>query len=125
MKSGIAGFLVAMRLLAEVADRWEGAVVAHLVPDEEPGGRLGTEALLKLGLIKGDATILAEPSELTVYRAQKGNVFTALRVPGKAAHGAMPDHGVNAISRAARLVIDLEDTLRLASPSGSTSSWGG
>jgi acetylornithine deacetylase/succinyl-diaminopimelate desuccinylase family protein len=112
MKGGIAGFLVALRLLADERDRWRGTIVCHLVPDEEPGGQLGAELLLQRGLLRGDAAVIAEPSELTVYRAQKGNLFAALRLTGRGAHGSMPERGDNAISKAARLVVDLEERLR-------------
>jgi len=111
MKSGIAGFLVAMRQLAQQRDRWSGTIVAHIVPDEEPGGQLGTETLLERGLLRGDAAIVAEPSELTVYRAQKGNIFAQVRFTGRSAHGSTPHLGENAISRAMRAAIDLEERL--------------
>jgi acetylornithine deacetylase/succinyl-diaminopimelate desuccinylase family protein len=119
MKGGIAGFLVALRLLAAERGRWSGTIVCHLVPDEEPGGQLGAEVLLRRGLIAADAAVIAEPTVLSVYRAQKGNVFASLRLSGRAAHGAMPQHGDNAISKAARLVVDLEERLapRLAARS--------
>ena len=61
--------------------------------------------------IVGDAAIITEPSELCVFRAQKGNIFAAARVRGRSAHGSMPERGDNAISRAARLVVDLEERL--------------
>jgi succinyl-diaminopimelate desuccinylase len=111
MKGGIAGFLVALRALARSSERWRGRIVCHLVPDEEPGGRLGAEVLLRRGLLEANAAVIAEPSELAVYRAQKGNVFASLRLHGRAAHGSMPQRGDNAISKAARLVVDLEDRL--------------
>lgn len=111
MKGGIAGFLVAMRRLAERRDEWSGTVVAHVVPDEEPGGQLGTEILLQRGFLDADAAIVAEPSELCVFRAQKGNIFASLRVTGRSAHGSMPENGQNAISGALRLALDLEERL--------------
>jgi acetylornithine deacetylase/succinyl-diaminopimelate desuccinylase family protein len=112
MKGGIAGFLVAMRRLALEPDRWSGTIVSHLVPDEEPGGQLGTQILLERGRLHGDAAIVAEPSELRVFTAQKGNIFAAFTFRGRAAHGSMPEHGENAISAAARFVVALEDQLR-------------
>lgn len=111
MKGGVAGFLVALRRLAAMRDELPGTVVAHIVPDEEPGGQLGTGLLLERGLLRADMAIVAEPSELCVYRAQKGNLFARVRVAGRAAHGSMPESGDNAISRAARLAIDLDDRL--------------
>jgi N-methylhydantoinase B len=112
MKGGIAGFLVALRELAERSAEWAGTIVAHVVPDEEPGGQLGALTLLERGLIVGDAAIVAEPSELAVYRAQKGNLFARLRFKGRSAHGSTPDQGDNAVSRAARFAVDLEDRLK-------------
>lgn len=111
MKGGVAGMLVALRRLAALRDRWSGSVVVHVVPDEEPGGQEGAEVLLAKGLISGDAVIVTEPSELRVFRAQKGNIFAAARITGRSAHGSMPEHGDNAISRAVRLAVDLEERL--------------
>jgi succinyl-diaminopimelate desuccinylase len=111
MKGGVAGMLVALRRLAAVRESWSGSVVVHVVPDEEPGGQEGAELLLAKGLIAGDAAIVTEPSELRVFRAQKGNIFAAIRVRGRSAHGSMPQHGENAVRRAARLAIDLEERL--------------
>ena len=111
MKAGVAAVLVALGELARRPERWGGTVVAHLVPDEEPGGELGAQALLRAGRIRGDYALVAEPSELRVNRAQKGNVFAALRLAGRAAHGSMPHNGDNAIVAASRLVVDLEERL--------------
>lgn len=117
MKGGVAGVLVALRRLAELRERWSGTIVAHVVPDEEPGGQLGAEVLLQRGLLRGDAAIVAEPSELAVYRAQKGNLFTSARFTGRSAHGATPELGDNAIRRAVRVAVELEEVLlpRIAS----------
>jgi acetylornithine deacetylase/succinyl-diaminopimelate desuccinylase family protein len=111
MKGGIAGMLVAVRQLAEHREHWAGTIIVHVVPDEEPGGQLGTESLLERGLIAGDAAVLAEPSELAVYRAQKGTLFVSLRFSGRSAHGSTPERGDNAVSRAARFAVELEERL--------------
>lgn len=111
MKSGVAAFLTALRRLAPRREDLSGTIVAHVVPDEEPGGRLGARVLHERGLIRGDAAVIAEPSGLCVHRAQKGNVFARLRTAGKSSHGSMPDRGENAISKALRLALDLEEGL--------------
>jgi succinyl-diaminopimelate desuccinylase len=111
MKGGIAGFLAAIRRLAAVRDNWAGTVIAHVVPDEEPGGPVGTESLLKRGMMEGDAVIVAEPSELAVFRAQKGTIFATLRFVGRAAHGSRPEQGVNAIDAAADMIVTLRERL--------------
>ncbi len=115
MKGGVAGILVALRRLARRPLR--GTVVVHVVPDEEPGGELGAGLLFAEGRMVGDAAVIAEPSGLSVFRAQKGNIFAALRTTGRSAHGSMPEHGDNAVSKAIRLAVDLEERFvpRLAS----------
>ncbi|MCD6726725.1 MAG: ArgE/DapE family deacylase [Solirubrobacteraceae bacterium] len=111
MKGGIAGFLVALRQLAARRSEWCGTIVAHVVPDEEPGGQLGAELLLKSGRITGDAAIIAEPSGLAVFRAQKGNLFATVTFEGRSAHGSTPELGDNAVSHAARFALDVEQRL--------------
>ncbi|MFN8123715.1 MAG: M20 family metallopeptidase [Thermoleophilia bacterium] len=111
MKAGLAGLLVAFGELARRADRLSGAIELHAVPDEEPGGHWGAEVLLAAGRMRGDFAVVAEPTELRVFRAQKGNVFVNVTLTGRSAHGSMPHNGVNAVSAAARLIADLEDRL--------------
>jgi succinyl-diaminopimelate desuccinylase len=112
MKAGVAATLVAITQLAgRRAELPRGVVEAHIVPDEEPGGELGCAILLREGAIVADAAIVAEPSDLAVFRAQKGNIFAAIRIAGRAAHGSMPERGQNAITAASRLIVDLENEL--------------
>lgn len=122
MKGGIAGFLAAIDRLSRQRDRWHGVIVAHIVPDEEPGGHLGTQILLAQGRLTGDAVIVAEPSELYVYRAQKGNIFARARYRGRSAHGSTPHLGENAISHALHAATALETDLALNSPNAAMSS---
>jgi len=112
MKAGVAATLVALAQLAEQRAALPGGVVeAHIVPDEEPGGELGCAVLLQKGAIAADAAIVAEPSDLAVFRAQKGNIFAAIKVAGRAAHGSMPERGRNAITAASSLIVDIDNRL--------------
>ena len=59
----------------------------------------------------GCATILAivgEPTRLQVVTAHKGSLWLQLETRGKAAHGATPQLGKNAIHEMARIVEVLE-----------------
>jgi putative selenium metabolism hydrolase len=55
-----------------------------------------------------DLVILGEPTDLNVYRGQRGRMEITVSVPGKAAHGAHCDRGDNAIYRMAAIVKDVE-----------------
>ena len=54
--------------------------------------------------IKADLAIVGEPTELEVVTAHKGNFWLNLSVKGKAAHGAAPHLGENAVHRMAKIV---------------------
>jgi acetylornithine deacetylase len=61
--------------------------------------------------IQVEAAVIAEPTTLQVIRAHKGVVRFDVVVKGKAAHSAKPYLGVNAISKMARLIIEIEAEL--------------
>ena len=54
------------------------------------------------------AVVVAEPTELKVIRAHKGLIRFRIRVEGVAAHSSKPFLGVNAITKMARLINNIE-----------------
>ncbi|HUJ44697.1 MAG TPA: M20/M25/M40 family metallo-hydrolase [Opitutaceae bacterium] len=74
--------------------RW---MVAASAGEEQ--GSLGAEALFADGL-RGDFVVALEPTRLRVVRAAKGLLRVWIEVPGRAAHGAHPERGLNAVYRA-------------------------
>jgi len=69
------------------------------VADEEHAS-LGIQEVLAAGL-RADAAIVTEPTHGEIVIAHKGFVWTEITVHGRAAHGSMPDKGVDAIVAAA------------------------
>jgi acetylornithine deacetylase len=94
MKAGLAAALVACR---EAASQGVNVVVAA-VADEEHAS-LGIQAVLPY--IQADAAIVTEPTHREVVIAHKGFVWSEIAVRGRAAHGSMPEQGVDAIVAAA------------------------
>ena len=105
MKGGIAAAIVALDMLKRSGRRPGANLVFHLVADEERGGALGTRALLEQGLIRGDACLIPEPTDLAVCVAERGLLQGRINVAGRPAHGSRPREGVSAIEHAARLVV--------------------
>jgi succinyl-diaminopimelate desuccinylase len=72
-----------------------------IVPDEESEEELerGGDVLVDQGFV-GDFAITGEPTDMHVGVAAKGVVAMRVRVDGRAAHGATPWLGENAILRA-------------------------
>ena len=109
-KSGIAAVMVAAaRAHAELALR--GDVVLTLVADEEFGSTGTIESLAHLAAvgIAPSAAIVVEPSALELTVAHRGFAWFDVEFTGRAAHGSMPDEGVDAIAAASTLLRSLDE----------------
>jgi acetylornithine deacetylase/succinyl-diaminopimelate desuccinylase-like protein len=82
----------------------QGAVVLHLVSDEESHGHHGMGFLTRKGGIQGDAVLVGEPTDLQPVIAHKGALWLRISTLGKSAHSGRPHLGVNAIEKMAKLV---------------------
>ena len=105
MKSGIASFIHAVSTVDRSKSRPDqGAVVLHLVSDEESHGRHGMGFLTQKGGIQGDAALVGEPTDLQPVIAQKGALWLRISTLGKSAHGSRPHLGVNAVEKMMKLM---------------------
>ncbi len=113
MKGGLA---VIMAVFAELAPLIEkqgsGTLIFSATADEETGGHPGVEALVKDGVLIGDAAIVAEPSGATrYYIGEKGLCQVRLVARGRPAHGSLPILGENAIMKLARAIGKAEELI--------------
>jgi len=97
MKSGLAAGIMALQVLQDLGWAPGGDVVVESVVGEESGGA-GTLATIVDG-IRADGAIILEPTGLDLCPVQSGALTFRLTVPGRAAHGAMRQHGVSAIEK--------------------------
>ena len=107
-KGSVAALLTALTELAR-SERRPGQteiVFAGLVDEEN--GQGGSRALVAKGF-KADLAIVGEPTRLQIVTAHKGDLWLQLEGRGKAAHGARPELGRNAVHAMARIV-DLFET---------------
>jgi len=58
--------------------------------------------------IKADMGIVCEPTDLKIVNVCKGLLWLKLRTKGKSAHGGMPEHGINAVYKMAKILNRLE-----------------
>jgi acetylornithine deacetylase/succinyl-diaminopimelate desuccinylase len=75
------------------------------------GGHLGTGFLLKHAGLTGDMAVVCEPTGDQVYIAHRGTCWIEVEITGKSAHSGRPWLGVNAISKASRIIQALETEL--------------
>jgi succinyl-diaminopimelate desuccinylase len=114
MKGALAALMLAIADLQDV----EGVRVRlGIVPDEESEEELerGSDLLVDEGFV-GDFAITGEPTDMLVGVAAKGVLAMRIRVEGRAAHGATPWLGENAILKAIE-VFGLIESLPFAAES--------
>jgi acetylornithine deacetylase/succinyl-diaminopimelate desuccinylase family protein len=76
--------------------------------DEETGSRLGLASLLDKGIFRPQATLILDADEFKIVVVQKGLIHLKVKIKGKAAHGAYPWQGVNAIDLALRSLLGIK-----------------
>lgn len=119
MKCGIAAMMVAFRHIAEAKAMKRSRLTLQVVTGEELSG-IGTRVLMAKGCFKGARGVVVGEGfgglgVITIGR--KGGYYYDIELTGKAAHGALPDAGVNAVVDASRLVGALSG-MRLARKPG-------
>ena len=106
-KGSVAAMLAALCELANAKSRpLETEIVFAGLIDEEHA-QAGSRALVQ-NKFKADLAIVGEPTKLQVVTAHKGSLWLELATRGRAAHGATPHLGKNAIHEMARIVDVLE-----------------
>ena len=102
MKGGVAAMLFAADRLAR--EGFAGRLVIGALVDEE-GMMLGVKDFCRRGHATGlDAALICEPEGSEVCIAQKGALRLRVEVPGRMAHGAMPQEGSDPIPPLARFL---------------------
>ncbi|MDQ0743345.1 acetylornithine deacetylase/succinyl-diaminopimelate desuccinylase-like protein [Clavibacter sp. B3I6] len=81
-----------------------------LVADEEFGS-IGTEEALRALAADGtrvDGAVISEPSQSEAIVAHRGFGWYEIRLRGRAAHGSMPEQGVDAVAHAVLVLRELD-----------------
>jgi acetylornithine deacetylase len=103
MKAGLAAIMLAGAEAAGAGLR--GDVVVTAVCDEEVAS-IGTARVAER--YRADAAIVSEPTEMRLVLAHKGFVGFEIETRGRAAHGARPDLGVDAIAHMGPVLVGIE-----------------
>ncbi|WP_439519983.1 M20 family metallopeptidase [Hydrogenophaga sp.] len=102
-KCDIASFTFAIRALESLNASLQGGVELHVTYDEEYGGEVGPDWLLRKGLTKPDLMIAAGFSYQVVV-AHNGCLQLEVTVHGDMAHAAIPDSGTDALQGATHIL---------------------
>ena len=105
-KGSLVPMLHALQALSSTPGDLCGRLVLTAVMGEEAGG-IGSKHLVEHGF-SADAVVVGEPTGLKVMSAHKGTLMRRLTFHGRAAHSGRPELGQNAISHAARFVLEYD-----------------
>ncbi len=105
----IAAMAYGARILADHG--WPEAVTLYLsasVMEEDCDGYCMLH-LIERENIRPDYVVLGEPTDLNVYRGQRGRLEATITTKGRSAHGAHAALGVNALYKMAPIISDVEE----------------
>ncbi|MCI0744417.1 MAG: M20/M25/M40 family metallo-hydrolase [Verrucomicrobia subdivision 3 bacterium] len=105
-KGSVAAMFSALCAIARDNPPQETEIIFGGLADEE-SGQAGSRRLATNGF-RADLAIVGEPTQLKIVTAHKGVVWLRLTTSGKAAHGARPELGRNAVHAMAQIVDLLE-----------------
>ena len=108
-KPAMAGFMIAGKVLKQIyGDNLPFTLyVIGSVLEEDADGYPLYHIIVNEG-IKPDYVVLGEPTDLKVYRGQRGRMELKITATGKSAHGAHNQKGINAIYKMMPIVAEIE-----------------
>jgi succinyl-diaminopimelate desuccinylase len=107
MKGALASTLGAFKALREGGIKIPGKLTWVLLSDGEHGDQNGAATLAERGILKdigGDMILYTESTSNNIIRSFKGRIFFEVKVRGRSVHVSVPDKGINAIEKMARIV---------------------
>lgn len=106
-KGSVAAMFTALLEVVNSPERPRETEIVFAGLVDEESHQAGSRALARSGF-HADLGIVGEPTRLRVITAHKGDLWIRLETRGKAAHGARPELGRNAVHAMARVVERLE-----------------
>lgn len=109
MKGGIAASVGALMALRDCEAPLKRSVVGAFVVGEEERSE-GAEELIRNGP-KAEMAIIPEPTQLELHNAHRGLEWLTIIVRGRTVHAMEAEKGINAIAKAGRLIVALQEEL--------------
>ena len=108
MKGALASIVHGGKLIKQLGlDDDVTLYVVGSVQEEDCDG-LCWQYIINEDRIRPEAVVIAEPTNLGVYRGHRGRMEIEVRTKGISCHGSAPERGVNAIYKMAPIVRDIE-----------------
>ncbi len=107
-KGGVASFITAGKILKEIGLQKDVTVYFIGSVIEEDCDGLCWKYIVEEDKIKPDCVVVTEPTNMNIYRGQRGRMEIAVSFYGVSAHGSAPERGKNAICMASRAALEIE-----------------
>lgn len=99
-KGQLACILAAVEAIAASGVKLKGDLWVTAPVDDETAGPKGLRHIFDTGTVKARHVVYGEATRFKIKRIYKSRLWFSVEVIGKSAHGAFPDHGINAIDKA-------------------------
>lgn len=109
MKGPLASMIMALIGIKRSGIKLKGDLIFAAVINEEQTSE-GTEYIVRNGP-KTNAAIVGEPTNLDIAAGHRGLEWLKIKIKGKTTHGGTSSQGINAISKAAKLIVEIENNL--------------
>ena len=122
-KPAMAGYLIAGKIIKEIFKDEELPFTLYVIGsclEEDVDGYPLTHIMENENIVP-NFVVLGEPTDLTVFRGQRGRMEIKMTTSGKSAHGAHNQKGVNAVYKMSKIINEIEkldSKLPIKSPLG-------
>ncbi len=107
-KGGPASFVTAGRILKEIGLKNDVTIYFIGSVIEEDCDGLCWKYIVEEDKIKPDCVVVTEPTNLNIYRGQRGRMEIEISFYGISSHGSAPERGKNAIYMASKTALEIE-----------------
>ncbi len=107
-KSGVASFVTAGKIIKELnLAKGKTIYFTGTVIEEDCDGLCWKYIVEETG-IKPDCVVVTEPTNLNIYRGQRGRLEIEVEFRGISSHGSAPERGKNAVYAASKFAAEVE-----------------
>lgn len=110
-KASVTAQVMGAIALARSGVPFNGTLIVNVVADEETGGLHGAKLVVDQIRTRPDFAIVGEQTMNRIAVGERGFAGTTVTVHGRAAHGALPWEGANAIEGMAEVIVALRGEL--------------
>jgi putative selenium metabolism hydrolase len=107
-KGGVASMVTSLRIIKEIGIPENLSIFFIGSVIEEDCDGLCWKYLIEEDNLKPEMVIITEPTNLNIYRGQRGRMEIQISFKGMSAHGSAPERGKNAIYSASKAALEIE-----------------